>query len=297
MAELTSLMYSDAIGFGNGSDSLKGRKPKLNPLQLYSLSPQMTYSGGALTWGILSSYQKAWGVATTLIYSAAEPGYSYVWNVNDATFTVTTDTGAPVTYTGINTVKALPISWGVLKSSQFSVVYTNFTSDDIFLIATRVIGSRETAMQIVGLLMNNDFLAENDQHAVFDRLSTYGQNGGEYDGPGTIVIIDDFWGDEAIRTILLSKAEGLQAGNNYPLDLIAGIKNMETERAAQLRQGYLAAEFSFLMIALFAQNLLTANYKVLFEPWMLWSAYQWYFNTVHNTKNARRIFDLSPRWG
>jgi hypothetical protein len=297
MAELTSLMYSDAMGFGSGSDSLKCRKPRLNPLQLYSLSPQTTHSGGNLTWGVLRNYQKAWGGETALIYSAVEPGYSYVWNVNDETFTVTTDTGAVTTHASISTVKALPISWGVFKNSQFSVVYTNFTSDDIFLVATRVIGSRETAMQIVGLLMNNDFLAENDQHAVFDRLSAYGQNGGDYDGLGTIVIIDDFFGDETISTILLSKAEGLQAGNNYPLDLIAGIENMETERAAQLRKGYLAAEFGFLMIALFAQNLLTANHKVLFEPWMLWSAYQWYFNTVHNTKNARRIFDLSPRWG
>jgi hypothetical protein len=291
-------MYSAAMGFGCGSKSLKGRGAQPNPLQLYSLSPQTTYSGGTLAWGILKSYQKPWGATEMLIYTAAEPGYSYVWNINDVTFTVTTDGGEVITYSGITTLKALPISWGVLKSSQFSVVYTNFTNEDIFLIASRDNAGRETDLHSIGLLFNNDFLAENDQHAVFDRLSRYGQGGGEYGGePGTVFIIDDFFGEEIIRTVLLSKAEELQASNNYPLDLIAGIENMETERAAQLRKGYLAAEFSFLMIALFAQNLLTANHKVLFEPWMLWSAYQWYFNAVRNTKNARRIFDLSPRWG
>jgi hypothetical protein len=81
------------------------------------------------------------------------------------------------------------------------------------------------------------------------------------------------------------------------VDLAQGGLAKPAERLEQIRQGVAFREFSYLMIALFAQNKLSASHKVLYEPWMLYQIWQWYFNTISNNANSRKIFDLSPRWG
>ena len=300
MVERTGITYMNLTGIASGSASLKGRDKKVNPLQLFSLSRLKQAAGSSLTWGRLRSYQKEWGSAIEIRYPVPMPGYRYVWNLDTLIFSVTDDNGTVTMYPGITTLKALGVSWGVLKSDQFSVLNTNVTNSDIFLIGAKAEKERQSYAAGTGRLTYMDYLIEGSQHIAFSRLSRNEnafsdlENGG---GTGTYNPIFDFIGNEIFRTILLSSAGQLQMNNHYPLDLVQGEQAVPAERLAQIRQGVAFREFSYLMIALFAQNKLSASHKMLYEPWMLYQIWQWYFNTVHNTANSRKIFDLSPRWG
>lgn len=300
MAERTGITYTNLMGFSNGSASLKGRDKKVNPLQLFSLSRMKKSTGSALTWGRLRSYQKEWGTLTEVRYSVAIPGYTYVWNLDTHTFSVTDDNGTVTMYPGVTTIKALGVSWGVLKSSQFSVLDTNYTNSDIFLIGARAVEARQSYTAVTGQLIYMDYLTEGIQHIEFSRLSRHEtafsdlENDGE---TGTYDPVLIFIGSEIARTILLASTGQLQMYNHYPLNLVEGAAVIPAERLENIRQGIALRELSYLMIALFAQNKLSASHKVLYEPWMLYQIWQWYFNTVRNTSNSRKIFDLSPRWG
>ncbi|WP_312560837.1 hypothetical protein [Anaerospora sp.] len=300
MVERTGITYMNLTGIANGSASLKGRDKKVNPLQLFSLSRLKQAAGSSLTWGRLRSYQKEWGSATEIRYPVAMPGYTYVWNLDTLIFSVTDDNGTVTMYPGVMTLKALGVSWGVLKSSQFTVMNTNVTNSDIFLIGAKTEKERQSYAAGTGQLTYMDYLIEGSQHIAFSRLSRHEtafsdlENDG---GTGTYNPILDFIGSEIVRTILLSSAGQLQMYNHYPVDLAQGGQAMPAERLEQIRQGVAFRELSYLMIALFAQNKLSASHKVLYEPWMLYQIWQWYFNTVRNTSNSRKIFDLSPRWG
>lgn len=300
MVERTGITYMNLTGIASGSASLKGRDKKVNPLQLFSLSRLKQAAGSSLTWGRLRSYQKEWGSATEIRYPVPMPGYTYVWNLDTLIFSVTDDNGTVTMYPGVTTLKALGVSWGVLKSSQFSVLNTNVTNSDIFLIGAKAEKERQSYTAGTGRLTYMDYLTEGSQHIAFNRLSRNEtafsdlENGG---GTGTYNPIFDFIGSEITRTILLSSTGQLQMDNHYPLDLVQGEQAVPAERLEKIRQGVAFREFSYLMIALFAQNKLSASHKVLYEPWMLYQIWQWYFNTVHNTANSRKIFDLSPRWG
>lgn len=301
MAGQGTLIYAGPIGFGSGSKSLRGRATAIDPLQLYTLSPGATIASGVLTWGALRGYQAAWGNGATLRYTGVQPGYSYVWDIDKKTFIVTADTGQVTAYNNMRALTDLGIAWEVLRSDQFTVLFPSCTNSNIFLIASRLVVIRDSAVAEKELLEYNDYLAENSQHIAFNRLSYRGLDfssvnnpgGGTYD-PEVYTI---FYGDEAARTILLSKAEKLQITNLYPLDMLGAPEELQADRTEIIHGGHYYDRLSYLMIALFAQNMLSGKAEILYEPWMLYAVFQWYFNTVHNMANNRKIFDLSPRWG
>lgn len=302
MASIDSLMYSDITGICRGSKSLAGRDNPLNPLRLYSLSKTNNLAGGTLTWGVIKSRGILWGADQSLLYAEPQEGYSYHWNLNTSLFSVTDSSGNVTTYPA-KQLKDLRISWGILKSPQFALIYAITTNADVFLQCARLPIIRDDILSSVGTLMSNDYLAEGIQHILFDRLADYKlpdpvgewinissySSGGDGYNPITEI-------DNSMRSILLSKAEYLQSTNAYPLDLLQVNAQYDSGKQEREFDAHQYENPTYLMIALFAQNLLSTDSNITYEPWMLWAAFQWYVNTAHSAANSRKIFDLSPRW-
>ncbi len=301
-------IYGGVFGVSNGSKSLAGRSSHLNPIQLYSFSKQLVIQGAPI-WAFLKVDPRKWGANTPLRYSKAEAGYSYTWVLSNNTFVVTDDKGSTTTYTGATTIKSLGISWGVLKSTQFYSVFTNFTNSDLFPLCNRYGGGRILYVTQDGNLPINDYLKDIDQHGSFNYLVSMVSFKGNIPGdkPGTgygdepepiIPVVDPiaYKLTEMIATILLSRAENLQATNGFDTDLLSADLIRESPRDETPQESQIQEYDSLLMIAVISSLLLRGS-KPVFEPWMLWKAYAWYSGVTHGTANSRQIFDLSPRWG
>jgi hypothetical protein len=306
MTERNSLMYSDVLGFDNGSRSLAGRDTAINPLRLYPLSGVETTEGDSLTWGALKKYGREWGISQDILYSTVQTGYTYVWNLTTNTFTVTDADGNITTYTNCKDPKDLRVSWGVFTSAQFYIKLLDGTNNAIFLIGTHPTRGGISILNTVGQFMYNNFLEDGDIHAVFDQLAsysaidsakTYTSTSEEAFSTKENTIIGAICDPETfIPTILISKADNLQSTNLYPIDVSLTDEQLNSTRTLPERNSHSYQAATYLMIALFAQNLLSSDTDIVYEPWLLWAAYQWYFNTVHTTTNSRQIFDLSPGW-
>ncbi len=295
MAELTSYMYLDVLAFGNGSRSLKGRGEKPYPLRLSMLNQVKKLSGMTLTWDTLAAIEEPWGNSNLINYDTLQAGWTYQWNPNTGVFLVTDQEGAATIHAGVFTLSELGISWDILSSEQFSIVSVNLTGTDAFLLASPVRAARNVTTE-QWHAWRNTFLTEGVQHAVFSRVSLTAAGSG--DGDYILIILPIILTYLEIQyTIAVPRSIPMEAINLYPTDLIRGVDDMPSDRQEIMRDGVLAEPFRYLMIAFFAQNLLSADGKIVYEPWMLYAIFQWYVKTVRSTANARKIFDLSPRWG
>ena len=298
MGEYNALMYADLSGVSSGSTSLAGQDKPVFPTRLYALSPTSVTAGTALNWGKLRNLGLPWGPDTALRYSALQDGWSYVWNVNNGTLTVTDAAGTATVYTGIYTLKELGLPWGILRSVQFSLIFQEQDNADVFLIAAKSWVVRQSQQHSFDR-MANDFLYEGIQHILFDRLC--GHNMGDDGAAGNLdydlFVIQTIAYYAIEQTVLFSKAQALDFVNVYPLDLLAGAEAVIGANEVVERTGQMAAAWTCLMIALFSRNLLAPGSKIIYEPWMLWAAFMWWTSWETDTASSRRIFDLSPRWG
>lgn len=290
MADANSLMYAEPIGTTSGSSSLAGRESALNPIRIYYNVKKVTSYGNALTWGYLRSYQKSWGIQKPIQYSVAMPGYTYFWDIEKGVFTVTDTAGGVTEHSGIRTIKDLGISWEILRSVQFRSFNLDDSNGDTFIICKRMDPKRIGQTNHIGEFMHNDYLSGNDQHTLFDRITDAHTL---YD---LFAMVTGYFADSADRAILLANTNHLQANNLYPLNMINSPINLHSERIRLKKQGIQCIAAHYVMIAIFAQHLLSTDNDIVYEPWMLWAAYQWYVNTVRVATNNRQIFDLSPRW-
>jgi len=290
----TSFMYSDYAGMSSGSPSLSGRSSKINPTRIYTLNKvTVTHNtDNKVIWRYFKSYLRWWGTPVKdMLYPAVIAGYTYVWNAEDSTFTVTNDEGNAVVHTNITKISDFSASWGVITSSQFSVKYLSATDEDIAMVSERFETKRPLYKDLIGSFMNQDYLTNGVQHIQFNRLVSHSEN-----TPEPISLDFNYIGDSGLRSILLTATEGLQATNNFPTDLLDTEEDLLAAREARVLQCSKIEGMSYLMIAVFAQRLLSASNKVMIEPWMLWDAFRWYYGGTHASSNTRQIFDLSPRW-
>ncbi len=290
MAESVSLMYAEPTLTTSGSTSLKGDVGSTDLTRFFYNAQQSIETNNELTWGTLKYSNLTWGENKPLLYSDVLPGYHYLWNLETDVFTVTDDNEVENEIAPINTIKDLQVSWGVLANVQF--MKRAIRVDELFLNASRVDISLISQVSPLGSFMYNDYLEEGKQHGVFDRLSDYTVY------RGTIVDSEQsaLHGENVKETILIPKMAGMQISNDYPLDLVSGISDIHPKRHRIFKNGERFTFGQYVMIAWFAQNVLSANNKVLYEPWMLYATFQWYFTVVHTAPVNRKIFDLSPRW-
>jgi hypothetical protein len=289
-----SVIYDDVVGIGKAFPNLAGRRPNTNPIRLYAF-PKVKISDPKRnkTWGTIKAFKASWGASVPVIYETVLPGYTYVWNIETSVLTVTNAENNAVTYDRVFNIKQLPVSWAVLKSAQFTIRVKDDPSDnDIFLIGKRVLPLKDS-MQHEYKASHSDYLDENTQHGVFNILSYADIANSEERAVVANTIIKAQYDD---RTILVSNAGGLQATNEYPDQLINKAQSMDSVRVPIEHGGEQFEYAHFLMIALFSNNLLTTDSKIVIEPWMLWLTFMWYFKPTHNPLLARQIFDLSPRW-
>ncbi|AJQ26927.1 hypothetical protein [Pelosinus fermentans] len=288
MADTISFMYSDPTLTTSGSASLKGDTGAADLTRLFYNANQSIITNNNFTWGSLKYSNKTWGETKPLLYT--NPAYDYFWDIEASSFIVTDNTGAVTELSPIHTIKELQVSWGVLTSIQF--MKRRIKIEDLFLKALRDDAKRDSYFESIGNLMYNDYLEDSSQHAIFNRLSDYDT---AYASEMNTQM-EELHGEIMLETILIPDMAGLQVSNRYPLDITEGTLDMHPERSENKKHGTKFNEGHWLMIALFAQQLLSSDSKIIYEPWMLYATFQWYFNTVHVATNNRQIFDLSPRW-
>ncbi|HMM22689.1 MAG TPA: hypothetical protein PKA10_18375 [Selenomonadales bacterium] len=294
---LESQMYLPPQGFGTSSRSLAGPAHISFPARLALLGyvrVTLTYAltGDQLTWGILEALEVPWGDSDAILYEHCLSGWQYSWDLNSGTFTVTDDSDYATVYPEVNTLSGLGISWGILESRQFSL----FKTRDIFIEDSSLVGTRadEPRPSEAAKLhwMISDYLA-GVQHAVFDFLAGY-----RAEPLGVCPVSTSFQSDgseSVLSDILLARADELKFINYYPLNLRAGENHLTGDRQLKQWTG-LQQTHSTLMIMCFAARLLSAEARVLYEPWMLYAMFQWLFNRPNVVKKDS-IFDLSPWWG
>jgi len=308
MASLNSLMYQSLAAFGRVSSSLSGRSEALNPLRLFLLDKTSTIVAQSQTlfWDTFEALGVAWGDSTTLRYAEPETGWTYVWNVSTGVFVVTDAVGVATAYTDVTTISGLGVSWAVLESAQFSLMINAVSTTDTTTVLAFPRGlkanrSRAGAKQAYDH-NSSAYLAIGTQHAIFNRLSYSGYSGNsDYtadDGTVEITTNTAFLGDILVFSILLSEAGGLlQATVPRSHYLQGGGSSHEGTRTRADKASLMVSSYSYLMIALFAQSKLSAGEsRIVYEPWMLYEIFRWYFNVTRITTVDRRIFDLSPRW-
>lgn len=292
-----SLMYLPPQGFGVENRSLSGlphaaSQDRLVLLGIAEVTLIYSVNGDKLTWGVLGELDVPWGDNTALLYAQCETRWRYEWDLNTNTFTVTDDTGQETVQAGITTISGLGISWDILTSEQFHIYKEkNATITDTSLIGTRTDSGRPGELAAMHW-MESDYLL-GIQHAIFDFLLGYSP-----ELPGTIPIDTSLSSDgseDTISSILLAKTDELNFGNGYPLDLYPAEIPTSAERQARERIAYLQT-YTYLMIGCFAAQLLSAGARTIYEPWMLYSFFQWLFQTSHSAAKEP-IFDLSPWWG
>ncbi|EGO65620.1 hypothetical protein [Acetonema longum] len=305
MAELNSLMYLDSPAFSQASSSLAGRGTAVHPIRLKMLTDTKTIGAGNVSWGVLGDLKRPWGDSTAVRYDEPQLNWAYHWNSGTGIFAVTDNTGSVTLHHGVYTLSGLGISWAVIASGQFGITDTNYSNSSAFLIASKVIEGKSSRVE-TAIPWTNDYLAEGGRHALFDRLSlieiiltdvNLSGNNGYGDEAGSLERITEYFGDDTLPDILLSRGAGMQAVNDYSLNLLASDPGNPAVRHIVDLAGQQFAGVGYLMIALFAQRLLSTDSKMLYEPWMLYEIFRWYFSSPHYEANARRIFDLSPNWG
>lgn len=292
---MDSFMYEGYMGFSSGSTSLRGRSTApLYPTRIYTLSKVIVTENvdNNIKWWQLRMFLTSWGVPNEPIYVEPQPGYMYLWNTMDKTFTVTDDLGESTVVNNITQMADFRISWQVIKSTQFYIKYLSAIDEEIVMIGERLPSDRAFYKEPSTNIMNQDFLVEGDQHIIFNRLVS--RTAETSDETNSIDFL--FSGMEADSSILVPKAYDLEALNSYSIDLVDTMKDICADRQEVIRQANLINNCSFMMIAFFANNLLNAHPKVLFEPWMLWQTWKWFYHSTHTSANSRQIFDLSPRW-
>lgn len=308
MAELNSFMSEGLFGL-TSQRSTRGRDKKLYPIQIYNLGTIQSKSQGTLTWQLLADYGITWGEPTTPIYTSPQPNYTYVWNLTSFTFTVNDGAGNITTHQNVKHLNDLRVSWGVFTSNQFFVQFYDETNGDVFLIGDRSKKLLPSIIEEIGEYMYNNYLESGNDYTGFDRLSDYikkleNSSGAIVEDPTVIdmeVITNEFLSMILIDVMMVLPAFLLQCNNVYPVDLYntdTGISGKidDGDGKRTIRQGIFSQSMSLLMIALFAQRLLTADNKIVYEPWMLYSTFMWYVKSVPTSSNNRKIFDLSPRW-
>jgi len=289
-----SFMYSDYTGMSSGSRSLTGRGSKINPTRIYSLCiiTLLHSIDNEVKWKYFRAYLTEWGTPVTdMLYPEVLPGYTYSWNIEDSTFTVTDSEGNAMVHTNIAKISDFSASWGVIHSSQFTVQYLAATDEDIVMAATRDDSNKPFYKEIDSSFMNQDYLTDGEQHIQFNRLVSHSEN-----TPEEISLHFNYQGESSSRSILLTATEGLQATNNFPADLVNAAEEIAVSRDERVLQCSNIEGMSYVMIAVFAEHLLSASNKVMIEPWMLWDTFRWYYGGTHASSNTRKIFDLSPRW-
>lgn len=286
-----AVMAENLTGVGYYS-SVKGRRPNLNPLQLYSL-PRVKTTGGDVPkiWAVVKARKFSWGIGATAIYTAVTPDYKYVWHIDKEIFDVTDGSLAVTTYYGMRSIRDLPVSWEVFKSSQFTIKVSTQSDYDTELVATRLPNSKDSYKHKYEN-STNPYLDDTSQHAVFNMLSFMCNIIAHASSIGSNTITSVLYD----RTILMAYTGELQANNDFSLQIIGVEETCYANRKPVDRPGMYLDKVHFLLIALFSNSLLQNDSDIVLEPWMLWLAFQWYCKPANNKADSRQIFDISPRW-
>lgn len=294
----TSLMYFPPQGFTVSNRSLSGSpnnastQVRFKMLGSIEVTLVLSFFGNEIVWYVMEGLRIPWGDNSELLYETCQPGWKYEWNVDTAVFTVMDSNGQATIHEGISTISDLKISWDVFNSGQFHIYKTiTETISDGSIIAQRMDSERPTEMKDL-YWMDIDYLT-GVQHAVYDFLSGYFP-----ESPGLISVTTAFFSDGSesrLNDILLADIDKLIFNNAYPLDLLSIDNPVATSRTANQYTGYMHT-MVFLMIMYFAERLLSADAKIVYEPWMLYSMFQWLFQQPHHS-TKEPIFDLSPWWG
>ncbi|WP_371380913.1 hypothetical protein [Sporomusa aerivorans] len=261
MAETVAQRYMDLSAFGKASANIVGRATKVNPLRMKLLAESLSTVTVPLTWSVMARINKEWGNNQTITYM--DTAGSYVWNVATGVFVITDTNGNITTRTGIETIEDLEVSWGVMALVQVVLEVLDYTNYNVFLIASPEPASKTSRAESV-TWWSNEYLAEGSQHAVFSRISD-----GKGDNNFGNVPVDCIGIEPEFSPLLLQNGGVWVATNDYSLDLVSQDTNLPSERPAQTKAGTTAKAVNYLMIAAFAQKLLSSDSAIVYEPSML----------------------------
>lgn len=255
----TAQCYMDVQGFGTVSANIVGRGKPLNPLRMQMLGEKLTETTETMTWDVLARINKSWGDHTTISYT--DVNSTYVWNPTTGVFTITNSAGTVTILTGIYTLEALEVSWDVIPLISVVLQVIDCTNANVFLIGSLSPVTKTSQVESI-TWGTSEYLAVGTQHALFSRISVF-------DNLLGVLSIAVTGINPEYNPLLLQSGAIWVANNNYPIDLISQDVNLAADRSEQSRTGSADRAENYLMIAAFAQNLLSSDSAITYEPSML----------------------------
>ena len=278
----TAQCYMGLTALGKCSANIVGRSTAVNPLRMQLLANSFKEVTCLLTWDVLANLNKTWGECATISYT--DINSTYVWNPTTGVFTITNSAGTVTTLTNIYTIEALEVSWDVLNQLYVVLNILDATSTNVFLIASQETSVLTPTFESI-TWGTSEYLAEGTQHAVFSRISKSELNTG--------MALTDYTGTDPAHSILLLQSGGQWAAtNNFPLDLLSQIVGSLSIRSELIRAGT-KKDTDYLMIATFAQNLLSSDSNICYEPSML---QEWIYNLPSSSRAEQLRAGFYTAW-
>ena len=269
------------------------------------------YYGDELTWGQLALAKLTWGKETRIRFSTLQKGWSYVYKCRDHIFTVTDNNGNIIYKIMTDDISKFGITWEILTSHQFYLLYANPPGDDLFLMGwiwrkhqgnfdpdnpdppdyskrPQALRSIELlAMYIEQYYSNEDFSITDVNFLVSAEISLD-------------ILVNKLQQEiyEPLEPPAIVRAcnPARSATGTYDAFMFKRGEDISNGKAGKRRKGNIIIEaYLTFLLALVSADLYNRG-KPVYEPWMLWWMWKW-LGAASPVNVIDKIFDIMPNWG
>lgn len=263
------------------------------------------YYGNELTWEQLAMAKLQWGTETKIRFSSLKDGWSYVYKCRDGIFVVTDDSDSVQFQIKTNFISKFGITWEILTSKQFYILYANPPVDGVFLEGwrwQRHLGPTPTPTPDydnpdIQMPMFVDVLAMWGDKYYLDSIEK--TRNWLWSVPEVDVLLENKISQELLPandlpTFLRANTPAREHCGDYSAfmlnkeDTIDGLANKHRNANIAIEQ-YLTWLLSVLSISLYNRG------NPVYEPWLLWWLWQW-LGEATPINTIDKIFDIMPNW-